>query len=156
VGRVWPRHGHRGRPLNWVVRQHMKRSWQKLGAVSAVGLAAPLWWTWAVSQLSYAVYLASGSPERPSRAFFLASLYGSSFVIGLVAGVVITVLSAPIPMKGWLLFVGSVLVGSLAAGAFFGDPLGPVGSLVASPGTWCFFVGAALAPLIAYVRKRAV
>jgi hypothetical protein len=25
VGRVWPRHGHRGRPLNSVVRGHMRR-----------------------------------------------------------------------------------------------------------------------------------
>ncbi|MGE0358853.1 MAG: GNAT family N-acetyltransferase [Burkholderiales bacterium] len=24
MGRVWPRHGHRGRPLNWVVRLHME------------------------------------------------------------------------------------------------------------------------------------
>jgi hypothetical protein len=27
VGRVWPRHGHRGRPLNSVVRLHMNQVW---------------------------------------------------------------------------------------------------------------------------------
>jgi len=26
VGRVWPRHGHRGRPLNSIVRHHVKRA----------------------------------------------------------------------------------------------------------------------------------
>jgi hypothetical protein len=28
VGRVWPRHGHRGRPFNSVVRRHKPGSWQ--------------------------------------------------------------------------------------------------------------------------------
>jgi hypothetical protein len=27
VGRVWPRHGHRGRPLNSVVRPHVNQRW---------------------------------------------------------------------------------------------------------------------------------
>ncbi len=45
VGRVFPRHGHRGRPLNWVVRWHVDASrlvWIVLivlGVVAAIGLA---------------------------------------------------------------------------------------------------------------------
>ena len=31
VGRVWPRHGHRGRPLNSVVRTHLQHRGINLG-----------------------------------------------------------------------------------------------------------------------------
>src|ERR1700733_12872200 len=40
VGRVWPRHGHHGRPLNSVVRHHVKRSSTVWALVPALGFAA--------------------------------------------------------------------------------------------------------------------
>src|SRR5471032_2978720 len=37
VGRVWPRHGHRGRPLNSVVRQHLEPLRKRM-KIAIVGL----------------------------------------------------------------------------------------------------------------------
>jgi hypothetical protein len=43
AGRVWPRHGHRGRPLNAIVRAHMTHGRRALiGAAIAVGGSIPL------------------------------------------------------------------------------------------------------------------
>ena len=40
MGRVWPRHRHRGRPLNSVVRQHMRHTpWIVVAIVGVVLLA---------------------------------------------------------------------------------------------------------------------
>jgi hypothetical protein len=38
VGRVWPRHGHRGRPLNAIVRLHVKRV--ALGCIASLFMMA--------------------------------------------------------------------------------------------------------------------
>jgi hypothetical protein len=37
VGRVWPRHGHRGRPLNSVVRRHLDAASQQISLAHCAG-----------------------------------------------------------------------------------------------------------------------
>jgi hypothetical protein len=155
VGRVWPRHGHRGRPLNSVVRQHVQPAWLKLSIVAAGGLMAPLWWTWAVSQLTYLLHLATG-PERPSKAMFYAMVFGSSFAIGIAAGVLIAFLTRPNSMKGWIVFFAAMVLSSLSLGLFFGAPVEALGALFGFGGSWFFFGGSILGPAITEVRKRAV
>jgi hypothetical protein len=48
VGRVWPRHGHRGRPLNSVVRHHMAPS----------RVTPPGWTIWVVGGIAATVHVA--------------------------------------------------------------------------------------------------
>jgi hypothetical protein len=157
VGRVWPRHGGRGRPLNSVVRQHMESARLKLGIVAVLGLLAPVWWTWGVSQLAHGVYLASGSPERPTRLLMWTSVYVPSLVLGLAAGFVASSLSRASAMKGWLIFIGSLAIGTVALAVLLGaGPLEYLESIYAPVGNWFFFGGSLLWPVIAQVRKRAV
>ena len=134
----------------------MQTSQIKLGIVGVAGLLAPLWWTWSVSQLTYLIHVASGSAEQPSRALFVASVYGSSLVVGLAAGAIIAILAASVPLKGWLVFFGLLVVSSLALGIFFGALAEVLGSFFGSIGNWFFFSGSLLLPLVVQVRQRAV
>jgi hypothetical protein len=127
----------------------------KLGVLGVVGMLAPLWWTWAVSQLTYAVYVASGSPKHASQALLWTSIYAPAFVLGLLTGAVVAVLGAPTPLKGWFTFFGSLVLGSIVLGIYFGEPAEYLAALFSSPGSWFFFVGSVLWPAVAYARTRA-
>ena len=122
----------------------------KLAAVAVLGLSAPFWWTWAVSNLAYGLYLASGSPARPGEAFRWFLMLFPSLILGAVVGVVLALLLRSTPMKGWLVFVACLLVGSAVTGLIFG---GGLVALVTSPGTWAFLAGSIVVPLV--VRLRA-
>jgi len=128
----------------------------KLSIIALTGLLAPLWWTLAVNQAAHAIYLAIGSPERPTRALLWGSVYAPSFVLGVVAGVVATVLSTSRPLMGWLAFFVSLVVSSVALGLYFGEPMQYLATFYGSIGNGLFFVGSLLWPAIAYARKRAV
>jgi hypothetical protein len=128
----------------------------KLGVVGIVGLLAPLWWTWAVSQLTYLIYVASGSPKRPTQSLLWASVYAPAFILGLVTGVVVALLSVAAPLKGWLVFFASLVLGAIVLGTFFGALAEYMTALFSSPGNWFFFAGSILWPGVAHVRKRAV
>jgi len=89
-------------------------------------------------------------------ALLWGSVYAPSLVLGFVAGAIVAVLSAAAPLRGWLAFFGSLVVGSLLLGTFFGAPVEYLGSLFGSPGNWFFLAGSTLWPGIAHVRKSAV
>ncbi len=145
------------RPLNSIVRQHVESAQLKLGIVGVLGLLAPVWWTWGVSQLAHGIYLASGSPERPTRLLMWTSIYAPSLVLGLAAGFVASSLSRASPMKGWLTFIGSLVIGTLALAILLGaGPLEYLESIYAPGGNWFFFGGSVIWPVIAHARKRAV
>lgn len=137
------------------VRQHMAPQ-LKLGIIGVVGLLAPMWWTWTISQATYAIYVASGSPERPTRTLLWASVYAPSLILGIAAGVAVGVLSATTPLKGWLIFIGALVVGSVLLGTLVGSPAEHLSSVFASVGNWLFLIGSMLWPLLAHARKRAV
>jgi hypothetical protein len=128
----------------------------KLGVVALVGFLAPLWWTWAVNQAAYAIHVAFGDPERPTKAMLWGSVYTPSFLLGLIGGVVAAVLSPSSPMKGWVAFFASLVVSGVLIGAYLGEPIEYLGALFGSIGNGLFFVGSLLWPVIAHVRKRAV
>ena len=127
----------------------------KLGVIAVAGLLAPLWWTWAATQLTYAVYLASGSPQRPTQSLLWASIYAPAFILGLLAGAIVAILSAPAPLRGWLAFFGSLVLGTIALGIYFGAPVEHFAATFSSPGNWFFLVGTLLWPGVAYARRRA-
>jgi hypothetical protein len=143
--------------LNLIVRQHVGSSRTKIVLLIALGLLAPLWWTWTASQLAFRIYIASGSPSRPGQGILWASLYVPAAVIGLMAGFIAAFLAAASPLKGWLIFAGSVLLGATVVGVFAGAaPWAYVASLFSSFGNALFWVGSIAWPLVAHVRGRAV
>ena len=128
----------------------------KLTAAALLGFLAPLWWTLAVNQAAQAIYVAVESPDRPTRALLWGSVYAPSLVLGVIAGVVASVLSPSGPLKGWLAFFLALLASSLCLGFYFGEPIEYLGSLYGSVGNGLFFAGSFLWPAIAHVRRRAV
>jgi len=128
----------------------------KLTVAALIGFLAPLWWTLAVNQAAYAIYIAVGSPEPPTKALLWGSVYAPSFVLGFIAGVVAAVLSPSSPLKGWFAFFFALLASSLVLGFYFGEPIEYLGSLYGSVGNGLFFAGSILWPAIAHVRRRAV
>jgi hypothetical protein len=107
--------------------------------------------------LAYGVYLASGSPERPTRMFTWTSIYAPSLILGLVAGFAASSLSPAFPMKGWLTFIGSLVIGSVALAVLLGaGALEYLESIYAPVGNWFFFGGSLLWPVITQASKRAV
>ena len=109
-----------------------------------------------MNQAAYAIHVAMGDPERPTKAMLWGSVYAPSFLLGLVAGVVAAVLSPGSPIKGWVAFFASLVVSSVLIGAYLGEPIAYLGTLFGSTGNALFFVGSLLWPVIAHVRKRAV
>jgi hypothetical protein len=134
----------------------MKPAQLKLSALSLLGFLAPLWWTWAVSQLAYAAYLAAGSPPRPTQFVLWASIYAPAFIVGLLTGAIVAFLGAPAPMKGWLVFFGSLVLSGVALALYWGEPVDYLAALFSSLGNWLFFVASVVLPAIAHVRRRAV
>ncbi|HSB13601.1 MAG TPA: hypothetical protein VLE22_04030 [Bryobacteraceae bacterium] len=78
----------------------MKSSRLRLGGVLAFGLFAPIWWTWAVGNLTYLIYVWSGARERATKTLLWASIYLSSFALGLVAGAIVALVLVEAPLKG--------------------------------------------------------
>jgi hypothetical protein len=144
-----------GGPLNSVVSQHVKASRIRLGVVGILGLLAPLWWGWTVSQITYALYIASGSPERPTHGLMWGTIYAPQFAFGFLAGLIVTAIAADSPIRGWITFIGSVFIGSLAIAVVFGSPAKYLESLFSTFGHWFFFGGSAIWPLVARNRRRA-
>ncbi len=122
----------------------------------ALGLLAPLWWTWAVSQVAYAAYVASGGLEKPILPVQWSTVYGPSLFLGIVVGAAVTALSAPSSVKGWVLFIGSVALATVAIGVVFHAPVEQLRATFVGSGNWLFFAGSALVPGIFHVRRRAV
>jgi hypothetical protein len=123
----------------------------------AIGLLAPVWWTWAASQLTYRIYLASGSPSRPSQGLLWWSIFAPALALGLLAGIVTTLLSRASPLKGWVIFGGSLLLGAAAAALLAGaTPWAYLMSFFSTYGNLAFWVGSLIWPVAAYVRGRAV
>ena len=87
VGRVWPRHGHRGRPLNSVVRGLVSTriDLSKLPPVPLALLIIGLWFSIAVTLASISVLLV---PGRSVKVLMLATLLIS--VVGSAVHILIS------------------------------------------------------------------
>lgn len=132
----------------------MDTSWLRLGTVGALGLTAPLWWTWAVGQMIYAAYILAGSPRRPSASFLVISQVVPSALIGAAAGAIVALLAPRSPMKAWLLFIGALLCGMAAYGVIADEGPEFVAVLVQTSGNIAFLVTTITAPLILHFRNR--
>jgi hypothetical protein len=108
----------------------------KLRLIVLLGLLAPVWWTWLVGRMTYGVYL-------------------PSFVLGLVTGIAVALLSKESPLRGWVIFCASVVVGaafqSVLTNAGLWDCLA---ALFGSHGNLLFWAGSLIWPFACYARAR--
>ena len=128
----------------------------KLTVAVLLGLSAPLWWTWLVGQATHAMYVAAGSPEQATRGLLWGSVYMPSFILGVLAGVLASVLSPSSPLTGWVAFFLALLLSTLGLGLYLGEPITQLRSLYGSVGNILFIAGSLVWPTFAQVRKRAV
>ena len=134
----------------------MEASRLRLPAVSALGLTVPLWWTPGIGVLSLAIFYLMGSPERASRFTAIAVTVVPAAIVGVLGGVVVVLIARPFPLKAWAIFLISAAVGVLASLVLV-EALDTLVPLIQSPGTWAFFAGTGVVPVIAQVvSKRGV
>lgn len=127
----------------------------KLRLIVMMGLLAPIWWTWSAGRLTYAIFVASGSPSRPSLGLLWASVYIPAIVMGFVAGLVAALLSKDAPLKGWVIFCISLLVGAAIQSVLIGVALSDsLASYFGSYGNWLFWAASLLWPVWATLRGR--
>jgi hypothetical protein len=122
--------------------------------VVGVGLLAPLWWTWAVNNLIYALYLASGSPERPSPIYGHALLLLPSAALGLLVGAGVSVVCSSFPVKGWATLWGAIFIGSAVFSVAVAGSLVFLAELFRTSGNVVFLVATSVPPTYVYFRRR--
>jgi hypothetical protein len=136
------------------IRQQVPPSRSRLALLVAIGLSAPLWWTWIISQAGYRIYLLCGSPTHPSHALLWLSVYAPSLLLGLAAGSIATQLLRASPLKGWVIFCGSLLLGAFVEAALTQVQLSEsLASLFSGFGNLCFWVGSLVWPATNHFRK---
>ena len=78
-----------------------------------------------------------------------------SLVLGLAAGAIVVVALTEVPLKGWFVFFGALLLSTLILAIVWGEPLEYIATTIGSVGNWFFFVGSAVLPVIVWAKKRA-
>lgn len=126
----------------------------RIASIAIIGALAPLWWTWAVSNLIYGFFVLGGSPEHPSTTFARASILLPSLLLGLCVGFVLSLLARGFLLQGWLLFLVALLVGALAFGWVSGVGYTVLWQLFSSAGNLTFLLSTLLIPLVAFMRAR--
>ncbi len=127
----------------------------RLSTVVGIGLLAPLWWTWSISKLVYAFYIAAGSPATPSATFISASLLLPSLALGLAIGALIANLSSNEPGRLWWLFWASTLVSATLLDLTFNQSASAVIELFRSPSNCAFLIASSAQPLYKHGRAYA-
>jgi len=125
----------------------------KKGVVFLFGLLTPWWETWAISQLAFAVSVLSDSSAAGPAMLWMA-IYLPSLVLGLVAGVIVVVTIAEAPLKGWLVFLGALVLGVLGMAAYAGAPVRVIAETLKAAGNWFFVLGSVVVPVLMVAMKR--
>ena len=132
----------------------MRRHRIRLAVLAAAGFTAPVWWSWAASQLTYAIFHLSGAPDHPTRSLVWTSIYAPAIALGIATGVVVVVVLSEAPLRGWVFFICGLLVSSVLMGVANETLLGYLATMVSSVGNLLFLAGTALAPAIAQGRNH--
>ena len=118
-----------------------------------IGLLAPFWWTWASNNLTYTFYLAAGAPPRPSAVFAHASIILPAIALGLLVGAAVSWLAPRKPLRGWVVFWLSAIVGiALYGAALHGSPAWVI-ELFRSTGNLSFIAASAVFPTFTILRR---
>lgn len=132
----------------------MLHTYIRIITIAVTGLLAPLWWTWAVSNLIYGFFLLGGSPEHPSNIFAWSSILLPSFLLGLVTGAILLLLCPTFLLRGWVLFWPALLVTTIIFGLVNEIPSVGVSQLFGSSGNIAFLLASLLVPLSFSLRSR--
>ena len=132
----------------------MNRTYPRIALIAALGASAPFWWGLAVSNLSLGFFTIGGSPEHPTSTFAWVSILGASVLLGLVVGLVLSVLGRGFLLKGWLLFWIVLSLSTVAAGLILGVGGSVLLQTFRSPGNITFLVATLFIPVVAFVRAR--
>lgn len=119
----------------------------KTSIVIGMGLLAPLWWTWSISNLIYAFYVAAGGPTNPHPAFMHASLFLPSLLLGLAIGLLVASLSPNHPIGSWLLFWVALLASTVVLDFVFNESALAIIELFRSPSNFSFLIASILLPI---------
>ena len=97
----------------------------KLRLIVLLGLLATIWWPWCMSQLTYAIYVTLASPSRPSVGLLWRRCTRRPWCWDLSQVWAASTLCKESPLKGWVIFSVSLLVGaafqSVLTGAAMSD-----------------------------------
>ena len=131
----------------------MKTTLWKWVVILIFGFSAPLWWTWSISNLTYAIYVASGSPAKPTTWLLWYSIYAPSFLLGIVAGFAVFLLCKPQLIKGWLLFICTLAITTIVNGIILEAPIEQLRLTFATIGNLFFFAGTIIVPGASVFRQ---
>ena len=112
----------------------------RLLLLACIGSLAPIWWSWSVSQLTYALYLASDSFTEPTKTFAVASLLAPTIGLGTLTGAVIFLLSSQRIFLAWLVFWLSYLVAIGCLAYIYAGTLSSLLNVFRSPYNFAFLV----------------
>jgi hypothetical protein len=133
------------------LKRQVSPSRTRLALLVAFGLSASLWSTWIAGQAAYRIYLVSGSPTHPSRTLVWWSVFVPSVLLGLAAGIGVTLLLRASPFKGWILFWGSLLIGAVVLTRV--PPWTYLATTFSSFGNWVFWAGSLIWPATNHLRQ---
>jgi hypothetical protein len=128
----------------------MNPSLLRMLAIFLLGLSAPIWWTFTVSYMISGIFQIASSNYRPTALFMWLSILVPSIMLGLVAGYGVARLSADYFLKGWGLFLATLLISSSIAGESIASTL----QLFNSPGDIAFLLATAAFPLFMAQQQR--
>lgn len=126
----------------------------RIVTIAIIGLSAPLWWTWAISNLIYGFFLLGGSPEHPSEIFAWSSILLPSSLLGLATGAVLFPLCPDFMFRGWALFWAALLLSTVIFGLATDMFPSGISQLFSSPGNIAFLLSSLIVPLSFSLRGR--
>ena len=118
----------------------MNRMARNYALIIGLGVLTAVVWSFGFGKIYYVVYLALGSPERPTLLFW-ATLLLQSFLMGAIPGGIVPFVSHLPIRKATLVFVSAIFLFIFLLTMAIGG-LGGVSNLVSSYGTWAFVLGA--------------
>ncbi len=129
----------------------MNRMARSYALVIGLGVLTAAVWSFGSSKIHYGVYLALGSPERPTLLLWAALLL-QSFLMGAIPGGIVPFVSHLPVRKATLVFVSAIFLFifllTMAIGGLWG-----ISNLASSYGTWAFVLGAVVGCLgVSYAK----
>ena len=115
--------------------------------IAVIGLLAPLWWTWAVSNLIYGFFLLGGSPEHPSNTFAWLSILLPSVLLGLATGAILLPLCPTFLLRGWVLFWAALLLTTIIFGLVNDTTTAGISQLFGGSSNIAFLLSSLIVPL---------
>jgi hypothetical protein len=120
---------------------------RQVTSLVGLGVIGTLPWTIGFSWLFYRLFVLAGSPAHPSKFVVWLGSCGLSFILGVVPGALVPLVSSGRIWASWLVFF-LAFVGSLVAFAVAAGDVSLSTAHITSPGAWSFVAGTVAGALI--------